>query len=120
MPPPRDTEGEEEWNNAFGIAELMKVNGMGIITKRDTLCIHEDPEDARTAADDIVSLSKEEFYRRHDVPPDVRDWRYEWARKDVVDHGATREMIKAIAYRPFDTKFSYYSGVARGFMGWPV
>ena len=117
---PRDTEGEEEWNNAFGIAELMKVNGMGIITKRDTLCIHEDPEDARTAADDIVSLSKEEFYRRHDVPPDVRDWRYEWARKDVVDHGATREMIKAIAYRPFDTKFSYYSGVARGFMGWPV
>ena len=117
---PRDTEGEEEWNNAFGIAELMNVNGMGIITKRDTLCIHEDPEDARTAADDIVSLSKEEFYRRHDVPPDVRDWRYEWARKDVVDHGATREMIKAIAYRPFDTKFSYYSGVARGFMGWPV
>lgn len=117
---PRDTAGEAEWNAGFGVAELMKVNGMGIITKRDNLCIHDCKEDARMAADDILSLTKEEFYRRHKLPADVRDWRYEWAKKDVADHGATEQMISPISYRPFDIKFSYYSGVARGFMGWPV
>ncbi len=39
---PRDTEGEAEWNAAFGIAELMKVNGMGVTTGDDVTFVDED------------------------------------------------------------------------------
>lgn len=39
---PRDTKGEAEWNAAFGIAELMKVNGMGVTTGDDVTFVDED------------------------------------------------------------------------------
>jgi predicted helicase len=39
---PRGTAGEAEWNAGFGIAELMKVNGMGVTTGDDSTLVGDD------------------------------------------------------------------------------
>ena len=45
-----------------------------------------------------------------------RDWQIEWAQKDVKKSGITKNRVRAITYRPFDTRWTYYTGNMKGFI----
>lgn len=103
----------------FKMVDFMPLNGTGIVTKRDNLTIHRTPEGVRQAVDDMIELSQQDVRNKYRLPTDVRDWRYDWARADVIEN-YDKFSIPKIAYRPFDTRYIYYSGRSRGFVGWPV
>jgi hypothetical protein len=70
---------------------------------------------------DIITLEKSNFYKKYNLPADVRDWKYDWAKKDIQDSFKDQTCVKHIYnYRPFDKKYIYYTGNSRGFVGWPV
>jgi predicted helicase len=117
---PKNVKGKTEYGSGIAINQLFIESGNGIVTKRDNLAIQDSPEKALAAAEDIVNLSKEEFYKKYNLPEDVRDWRYNWAREDVLRDGPNEGLVREINYRPFDIRFIYYTGRARGFIGWPV
>ncbi len=102
------------------IGEVMPVNGTGVITKRDSLSIHFTPDEVWTAVTAFSQMSEAEARAYFGLPPDVRDWRFDWAKKDVKSSGPSRSCIQPILYRPFDTRHIYYTGETRGFIGWPV
>ena len=110
----------EEYKKSFNIENLFPVNGTGVITKRDQLSIHETEKEALTAAKDILNLSKQDFYSKYNMPVDVRDWRYEWAKQDIAEAEISSKLIQPITYRPFDNQKIVYTGRSRGFIGWPV
>ncbi|MEZ4529108.1 MAG: type ISP restriction/modification enzyme, partial [Desulfobacterales bacterium] len=116
----KDFDVQKIYEKGFSVSDLFPVNGTGIVTKRDNLCIGDTEECCYNAASDVLHLPKEEFYRKYNMPADVRDWRYEWAVKDIQDHELNIRHVKKISYRPFDTRYIYYTGRSRGFMGWPV
>jgi hypothetical protein len=59
-----------------------------------------DPEDARI---------------HYHLGRDVRDWRVAWAQEDVKKGGR----IIPIHYRPFDCRYTFYTGRSRGFHVYP-
>jgi hypothetical protein len=87
---PQDIKNKEEYEKGFSLGDIMTLNGTGIVTKRDELCIHLNKEDAYTAACDIINLDKSSFYSKYNLPKDVRDWRYEWALADIKKVGLRR------------------------------
>ena len=107
----------EEWTS---VREVFQIGGTGVITKRDALSIHFDPETAWSTLTTFARLSEQEARTHFNLPPDVRDWQFDWAQKDVRDSGPSRRCITPIIYRPFDRRFIYYTGQSRGFIGWPV
>ena len=107
----------EEWTS---VREMFQIGGTGVITKRDALSIHFDPETVWSTVTTFARLSEQEARRHFNLPPDVRDWRFDWAQKDIRDSGPSRRCITPILYRPFDRRFIYYTGRSRGFIGWPV
>jgi len=117
---PRDLEKQSTYRQGVSLNELLPLSGVGVITKRDKLTVHFDVSGAFQAATDILNLPKDEFYKKHSVPKDVRDWRYEWAVEDVDNSGPDRSIVKPIYYRLFDRRHIYYTGNARGFVGWPT
>jgi predicted helicase len=117
---PRDYELKSTYDEGFSLKDLFVVEGNGIVTKRDSLCIQRTAEDAFEAAEDILKLEKDNFYEKYDLPSDVRDWKYEWAREDVKKSGPRQTLVEEINYRPFDRRYIYYTGNSRGFVGWPV
>lgn len=115
----RDNLLYKKYQKGFSIAEFMPVHGNGIVTKRDKLNVHDTAEGVHQVVRDFLSLSEEEVRKKHNLPKDVRDWQYSWAKKDIEDSGEDIP-IQKIGYRLFDSKFIYYSGKARGLVGWPV
>lgn len=115
----RDYDVEAIYRQGFSVAELFRVLGNGIVTKRDSMSMKDTPEQIWRVMQDFDQREEAEVRSIHALPADVRDWRYEWAKADVQGH-LDRSYIRAINYRPFDQKWTLYTGNARGFLGWPV
>lgn len=116
---PRNEKLFAQYMTGFSIRDLFVVGGTGIVTKRDKLSIHETQDGVWEAIQDMLTKPEEAVRKKYELPDDVRDWRYEWAKADAANN-ASRDKIQPIAYRPFDRRFIYYTGQARGFVGWPV
>jgi len=102
------------------ITDIYNVGGTGIVTKRDSLTIRENTDSVLQTLKDLLSIPESEFRQKYDLPDDVRDWRYDWAKRDIVEAGISPDKVTDILYRPFDKKKMYYTGKSRGFVGWPV
>jgi len=115
----RDLSRINEYSSGVLLNDLMPVNGNGIVTKRDELNIHRTPAGVREMVESFLNLPESEVRRKYNIRPDVRDWKYEWAKKDILEQDG-EVPIQAIGYRLFDTRYIFNSGKARGLVGWPV
>ncbi len=115
----RNQQVELCFNSGFSVRDLFQIFGNGIVTKRDALCIQPSESAVWQSMEDFVNQPQEIVKARYSISDDVRDWRYEWAKSDVLSH-FDRSFIQPINYRPFDERYVLYTGNARGFVGWPV
>ncbi len=116
----KDFSLSKKYNKFFSLSDLFVISGNGIVTKRDKLCIQSTRKASIQSANDIINLDKAEFYAKYQLPKDVRDWRYDWAMRDIKINFDENSSIAKINYRPFDVRYIVYTGKARGFVGWPV
>jgi predicted helicase len=108
-----------EYKEGWQITDIFKIHNVGVITKRDSLTIHYNAAQVMEAINSFSSLPAEEAREKYALPPDVRDWKVTWAQSDLKESGLSENKITPILYRPFDMRFTYYTGRSRGFLGWP-
>ncbi len=82
---PQDMTLKSIYEKGIKISDLFPVQGNGIVTKRDNLCIQATADKCLQSALDIITLEKSNFYKKYNLPADVRDWKYDWAKKDIQD-----------------------------------
>ncbi len=114
---PKDFGAEEEYNRGFAVNELFVENSVGIVTTKDSFLICDTREEVEKRITDFIKLSPEEIRNKYHLK-DTRDWTIAKAKADV---GPTFDINKVVPinYRPFDTKFSYYTGLTNGIVAWP-
>ncbi|MBZ0163347.1 MAG: N-6 DNA methylase [Notoacmeibacter sp.] len=110
----RDFGLEEEYEKGFGVQELMPVNSVGIVTARDALTIDMDKDALWRRVQDFTKLDAEELRRKYGLGKDVQDWSVRSAKADVIANFSQDRLVR-IAYRPFDNRWTYYTGTSRGF-----
>ena len=45
--------------------------------------------------------------------------KYEYAKKDLIENNPIEEKYSKISYRPFDIRWTYYTGNSKGFHCYP-
>lgn len=114
---PQDTNLLSEYEQGWKITEIMPVNSVDIVTARDDLTIHWNPEEVWKTVNDFVSLPPEEAREKYKLGKDARDWKVTLAQEDLRSgKGLSRENIAPILYRPFDIRYTYYTGKDCGFI----
>ncbi|HEY83295.1 MAG TPA: N-6 DNA methylase [Dehalococcoidia bacterium] len=104
-----------EYEKGWKITDIFPVNSVGIVTARDELAIRWSQAEVQTVVTEFASLPTEEARERYNLGSDVRDWKVALAQKDLKDSGLKAEKVVPILYRPFDTRYTYYTGHSRGF-----
>ena len=112
---PRHDQHIEEYEAGWGLTDIFQASSIGIITARDRLAIHSTPEAVRATVTDFVSLSESEARQQYRLPRDRRDWQIRLAQEDLQNHPEAEQHIVPINYRPFDIRYTYYTGQSRGF-----
>jgi len=98
------------------ITDIFRLNSVGIVTARDNLTIHWSPEEAWTTVLNFSKMNEEIARQAYNLGKDARDWKVEFAQKDLIDSELGREKVVPILYRPFDIRHTYYTGKSRGFI----
>ncbi len=69
---------------------------------------------------DFSTLEPSELHRKYDISDDSRDWRLEYAIRDVRANADNLEKyIVWCQYRPFDYRWTYYTGKSKSFIAYP-
>ncbi len=101
------------------ITDIFPVNSVGIVTARDNLTIRWTKEEVWQTVLNFSRLEPELARRAYDLGKDARDWKVEFAQKDLRESGVDKGRITPILYRPFDVRYTYYTGRSRGFLCMP-
>ena len=112
---PQVTEHSAEYENGLVISDIFVESSTGIFTARDKLTIHPTTEKLQETVIDFVSLSENDAREKYELPRDTQDWKVHLAQADLRNHPDVEQHIAPIQYRPFDIRWTYYTGQSRGF-----
>lgn len=111
---PKDFGFESNYEMGFKVVDLFIDYSMGIASARDTQLIKFIRSDVEKFFDEFMNLPKNEFLLKNGFPKETDDWIYDSAKKDLK-----KTRISSISYRPFDERWTLYSGNAKGIMSRP-
>jgi len=110
----KDFSLKEEYEKGFSVQELFPVNSVGIVTARDNFTIHDTSQAIKSTINEFIKLDVETARKLFDLGKDTRDWSVTGAQKDLTFNPDFSKIVE-INYRPFDKRFSYYTGNSKGF-----
>jgi predicted helicase len=110
----RDYGAEAAYRAGFGVQEFMPVNSVGIVTARDALTIDMDKQVLWDRVQDFAALAPEVAREKYKLGDDAQDWGVATAQADVKKNFAA-DLLVPIYYRPFDIRWTYFTGTSRGF-----
>ena len=128
---PQNTEHKAEYEAGWKVSDIFQEHSVGFFTQRDKLAVHRTEAAVRQTVADFASLSEAAAREKYQLKKDSRDWKVQFAQADLRQHcvreevhGAVRYAAKdaylaQMCYRPFDTRFTYYTGQSRGFHSTP-
>lgn len=114
---PKDFSNVDEYNKGFSLTELFSVSSVGIVTARDNLTIQFTPSEMKETVLNFSMLNSEDARVRYNLKKDVRDWSVSGAQNDCKNFD--EKMIVPVSYRPFDVRYTYYTGNSKGFHCYP-
>ncbi|WP_120918313.1 type ISP restriction/modification enzyme [Helicobacter pylori] len=111
----------DEYEQGFSVKDMFQVGGTGICSKRDHVVFHKNKESLLELLKDFSTLEPNELRRKYDIGDDSRDWRLEYAIREVKTNiKRLEEYIVFCQYRPFDYRWTYYTPNSRTFLAYPV
>ena len=113
---PKNEKGKEEYDKGFAFYDLFVNKASGSASANDTLNISFSREEQNNKISDLINLPELDWRTKYGRKSDSRDWTYPTARADAKAH---KEQIHEMAYRPFDVRYTCYSGVSRGLYASP-
>jgi len=119
----------EEYRRGWPITKIFRKEGysVGIMTGQDKLTITNTPTEIQKVIIDILTLREKDLMKKYNLKPGKRQWTQEKAIKDLKEFGITRTMTKAeirrktqknivpILYRPYDKRYTFFTGNCSGF-----
>ncbi|GAA6795978.1 DNA methyltransferase [Helicobacter pylori] len=117
---PQETSLLDEYEQGFSVQDMFQVGSTGICSQRDHVVFHKDKESLLKLLKDFSTLEPSELRRKYNIKKDGRDWRLEYAIKDVkANANNLEEYIVSCQYRPFDFYYTYYTGKSKSFIAYP-
>ena len=104
------TDYSSEYEAGIRINDIFHIGSVGMATGRDRLTIHQTAEDVHETVNDFVSLSPDEARERYDLGRDTHHWQIPRAQTDLRINPDTEQHVTKICYRPFDMRWTYYTG----------
>ena len=117
---PKENEMIKEYQKFWKITDIFSSYSVGIVTGRDKLTIQFSPDEIWDIVTDFVKLDSKIAQSKYKLGKDARDWKIIRAQQDLSENELSKDKITPILYRPFDVRYTYYTGKSRGFIVYPL
>lgn len=110
---PKDFGASVEYEKGFKIDEILDIYSSGIETQKDSLVIQFTKDELEKVRNDIENIDESIVRNKYNIK-DSRDWNLKNAQKDLQQARNVQ-----ISYRPFDNRWTFYSGKTKGILAYP-
>jgi predicted helicase len=114
---PRNDEGRSDYENGIKVDELFSKNTVGFVSANDDLNISMTEKEQKNKIQDLILLEEASWRLKYNRKKDSRDWQYIFAKNDCIEN--QHNVINKVSYRPFDVRYSLYTGNSRGMYASP-
>jgi predicted helicase len=115
----KDFNEKINYEKGFNVSDLFPLNNIGIVTARDKFTIHNSKFEVQKNIEEFLSLDIEIARNNFNLGKDSRDWKIDFAKKDLQNSYPDKGIFCKISYRPFDDKWTFYTGKSKGFHSYP-
>ena len=112
---PKDISLLKEYDKFWKIKDIFPVNSIGIVTARDSLTLQWTADDTWNLINDFANLDPEVARKKYNLKKDASDWKVSSAQDDLKSAGFDKTKIVPVLYRPFDIRYTFYTGKSSGF-----
>ncbi len=113
----KDLSLQNNYDKFTSISEIFKIYGSGVSTLRDSVCIQFTKKEIENVITDFEKLTLENLKEKYELK-NSRDWTIERAKNDIVKNKKNGQIVE-IYYRPYDKRYTFFTGTSRGFIGMP-
>lgn len=113
---PKDFSIQKEYELGFKLDELLPVCNSGIQTKRDDFVYQFSKETIENIIRVLKTKDTEDCRNELSIGEDGVAWKVEWTKQDVMSNNGR---YAKVLYRPFDKRWTYFTGKSSGFMARP-
>ena len=103
------------YEQGISTIELFKLDSTGIATARDKFTIDMKRDVLKKRIVDFSQCNEEEARKLFELGKDSTTWKVKEALKDVRSTKISEELFVEYDYRPFDARWTYYTGNVIGF-----
>jgi len=114
----RNNKGIENYSNGFKVDNLFNINSVGFVSANNNLNISFTENEQKDKIKDILILDEKTWRVKYDRMKDSQSWKYTWAKEDATKN--KNLPISSVSYKPFDTRYSLYTGKSGGLYARPV
>jgi hypothetical protein len=116
----KNLEHQVDYDKGWALNEIFKVYSSGVKTERDKITIHFTKEKLIETINYFIEHDEKEIQKKFKTK-NSRDWKILNAKEDLQNNykDLKNDLITKIHYRPFDFRYTYYTGTSRGFIGTP-
>lgn len=111
----KNFDDRESYEKGFKVDNLFIQSNAGLATEFDELAIKNSKKDAEELLNDLSNKTASEILSKYQLNPK----KIGKINNAVNDIAKNKPIILPIDYRPFDFKFTIYTGVSNGLMGRP-
>ena len=115
----RDFSRRLEYDRGMSTSAIFKERLTGIMTKRDGLAIQKTQDDVLKVVKRFAALSVDNARTEFKLGKDSANWHVKDAQDDINAHSPPEKYVKQILYRPFDMRYTHYTGKSKGFISMP-
>jgi predicted helicase len=115
---PKNNDGQRQYENGFKVNELFTTNNVGFVSANDGLNISMSELEQRHKIEDILKMDEYSWRIKYSRPKDADSWKYLWAKEDALKNRF--EKLNRVSYRPFDIRYTLYTGKSGGLYARPV
>ena len=109
---PHKSDGD--YHGFVSIRDLFPLSSVGIATARDHFTIAMTKDTIEKRIEKFMEMDDEDARIFFKLGKDAVDWKVKFAKQDIINSGHDANNIIPLDYRPFDTRFTYYTGKSRG------
>ena len=112
----KNFDGVKDYEKGFKLDQLIPKYVSGFQTKRDKTTIHFSEKELLDIKQTFLTCNDSDIRNKLSLPEDGRDWTIEWAKNDLISNNP---ICTKVMYRPFDDRFTFYTGKSKGFIAYP-
>lgn len=109
-----------EYDKGWSVRDIFRVSSVGVVGGRDKFVMSdsdslESLEKFKNRVKRFMELDIESARKEFNLGEDSRDWKVQYAKKELESTGNNPNNYVKIHYRPFDYRWTYYTGKSKGF-----